>query len=77
VKVGPRVDQEMVIEEGLQAGETVVTEGQLRLQPGSTVQVSGGGGRSGKSDDAPAESGKSEFKGKEGFKTKRGGPGGA
>jgi multidrug efflux system membrane fusion protein len=45
VKVGPRVDLDMVIEEGLQAGEVVVTEGQLRLQPGAQVQASGGGGR--------------------------------
>ena len=39
VKTGPRIDQDMVIDEGLQGGETVVTEGQLRLQPGSRVQV--------------------------------------
>jgi hypothetical protein len=29
----------MVIEEGLESGDTVVTEGQLRLQPGSKVQI--------------------------------------
>jgi len=39
IKTGPRIDQDMVIEEGLQGGETVVTEGQLRLQPGSKVQI--------------------------------------
>jgi len=83
VKVGPRVDLEMVIEEGLKAGEIVVIEGQLRLQPGSTVQTGGGNGRAGegkgkgnaKSDDAPAEpTGKGDFKGggKEGFKGKGG-----
>jgi membrane fusion protein, multidrug efflux system len=38
VTVGPRVDLDMVIDKGLEAGETVVTEGQLRLQPGSKVQ---------------------------------------
>jgi multidrug efflux system membrane fusion protein len=38
VTVGPRVDQDMVIDKGLEAGETVVLEGQLRLQPGSKVQ---------------------------------------
>jgi multidrug efflux system membrane fusion protein len=38
VTVGPRVDQDMVIDKGLEAGETVVTEGQLRLQPGTRVQ---------------------------------------
>ena len=39
VKTGPRIDQDMVIDDGLKGGETVVTEGQLRLQPGSKVQV--------------------------------------
>jgi multidrug efflux system membrane fusion protein len=39
VTVGPRVAQEMVIEKGMAAGETVVTEGQLRLQPGSHIQT--------------------------------------
>ena len=39
VKTGPRIDQDMVIEEGLESGDTVVTEGQLRLQPGSKVQI--------------------------------------
>jgi len=39
VKTGPRIDQDMVIDEGLHGGETVVTEGQLRLQPGSRVQI--------------------------------------
>lgn len=39
VKTGPRIDQDMVIDEGLQGGEIVVTEGQLRLQPGSKVQI--------------------------------------
>jgi multidrug efflux system membrane fusion protein len=39
VITGPRVDQDVVIEKGLQAGETVVTEGQLRLAPGMRVQA--------------------------------------
>jgi membrane fusion protein, multidrug efflux system len=39
VKTGPRIDQDMVIEEGLKGGETIVTQGQLRLQPGSRIQV--------------------------------------
>jgi len=34
----PRVDLDLVIDKGLEAGETVVLEGQLRLQPGSKVQ---------------------------------------
>src|SRR6202008_3940307 len=44
VTTGPRVDLDLVIEKGLEAGETVVTEGQLRLQPGSLVQMRGEGG---------------------------------
>ncbi|HEY2843081.1 MAG TPA: efflux RND transporter periplasmic adaptor subunit [Bryobacteraceae bacterium] len=39
IKTGPRIDQDMVIEEGLKGGETIVTQGQLRLQPGSRIQV--------------------------------------
>lgn len=49
VVTGARVGQDMVIASGLQAGETVVTEGQLRIAPGSKVVVrdgrGGGGGR--------------------------------
>jgi multidrug efflux system membrane fusion protein len=44
VTTGPRVDQDLVIEKGLEDGDTVVTEGQLRLAPGSRVQVRGEGG---------------------------------
>ncbi len=51
VVTGPRVDQQQVIDKGLEEGETVVTEGQLRLAPGSRVQMrdsnGGGGGRDG------------------------------
>ena len=57
VVTGPRVDLNLVIDKGLSAGETVVVDGQLRLQPGSRVQFrgendggpggGGGGGRSG------------------------------
>ena len=39
VVTGARVDQDMVVDKGLEAGETVVTEGQLRLVPGSKVAV--------------------------------------
>jgi membrane fusion protein, multidrug efflux system len=42
VVTGTRVDQELVIDRGLEPGETVVTEGQLRLTPGSHVQIQGG-----------------------------------
>ena len=52
VTTGARVDQDMVVESGLEPGETVVTEGQLRLAPGSRVVVrdgrgGGGGGQRG------------------------------
>jgi len=51
VKVGARVENDMVIDSGLEPGETVVTEGQLRLAPGSKVVVRdgrGGPGRGGR-----------------------------
>jgi multidrug efflux system membrane fusion protein len=47
VTTGARVDQDMVVDQGLQLGETVVTEGQLRLAPGSRVAVRDGRGGSG------------------------------
>jgi len=34
---GQRVADDVVVQKGLEAGETVVTEGQLRLEPGSRV----------------------------------------
>lgn len=48
-----RVDQDMVVDKGLEPGETVVTEGQLRLAPDSRVVVRDGrggpgGGRGGR-----------------------------
>jgi membrane fusion protein, multidrug efflux system len=46
VTTGARVEQDMVVE-GLELGETVVTEGQLRLAPGSKVSVKDGSGRGG------------------------------
>jgi len=47
VTVAQSVDQDVVIAKGLHTGETVVTEGQLRLERGSrvTTDLSGGGGR--------------------------------
>jgi multidrug efflux system membrane fusion protein len=50
VIVGQRVDQDMVIQSGLEAGEVVVTEGQLRLAPNNpnikvAVRDGRGGGR--------------------------------
>ena len=68
VTTGARVDQDMVIDSGLEIGETVVTEGQLRLAPGSRIVVRdgrGGGGRGegkgkgGREGGAPAERPKS------------------
>jgi multidrug efflux system membrane fusion protein len=44
VVTGARVDQDMVVRQGLEGGETVVTEGQLRLVPGSHVTVRSGRG---------------------------------
>jgi len=38
VVTSTRLDQELVVDKGLQPGETVVTEGQLRLAPNSRVQ---------------------------------------
>jgi len=53
---GQRVADDVVVLKGLSPGETVVTEGQLRLEPGSRVTTdlagpqrgAGGGGRSGR-----------------------------
>lgn len=44
VVTGSRVEQDIVVEKGLQPGETVVTEGHLRLAPGMRVQVRVPGG---------------------------------
>ena len=51
VVTGARVNQDMVVNQGLEPGETVVTEGQLRLAPGSRVILRDGrgGGRGGRS----------------------------
>jgi multidrug efflux system membrane fusion protein len=37
ITVGPRAGTETVVTEGLSSGETVVTDGQLRLFPGASV----------------------------------------
>ncbi len=44
VKTGARVEQDMVVESGLEPGETVVMEGQLRLAPGSKIALRDGRG---------------------------------
>jgi multidrug efflux system membrane fusion protein len=41
VSVGMRLGEKVVIEKGVAAGEKVVTEGQLKLVPGSRVQLKG------------------------------------
>lgn len=41
VVVGRSLDGETVIEKGLNAGEKIVTDGQLRLVPGASVEVKG------------------------------------
>jgi multidrug efflux system membrane fusion protein len=42
VVVGRNLDGQSVIEKGLQAGELVVTDGQVRLTPGTKVEIKGG-----------------------------------
>lgn len=39
VVVGRRVGEQLVIAQGLKGGETVVTKGQLRVQPGAQVRI--------------------------------------
>lgn len=39
VRAGRRVGEAVVIARGLQPGDTVITEGQLRLQPGAKVSI--------------------------------------
>ncbi len=74
VKVGPRVDQDLVIDQGVEEGETVVTEGQLRLAPGSMVSTRDpnappeGGGRGRGGDAAKGGDGGGRNGGDPGFK---------
>lgn len=39
IKTGESVDGKMAVSEGLNAGETVVTEGQMRLAPGASIKI--------------------------------------
>jgi membrane fusion protein, multidrug efflux system len=39
ITLGPKVGDELAIDKGLQAGERVVTDGQVRLAPGMKVKV--------------------------------------
>jgi len=45
VTVGQRVADDVVVTKGLTPGETIVTEGQLRLEQGTRVQVSDPNGK--------------------------------
>ena len=47
VTTGQRVGDDVVVEKGLKSGQTIVTEGQLRLEAGTKVQTGGGAGRDG------------------------------
>jgi len=47
VKVGASVEDQTIIEQGIQVGERVVTDGQMRLVPGSRVEVKNSVGASG------------------------------
>lgn len=42
VSTGRNIDGQVVVEKGLQPGEKVVTDGQIRLVPGSKVEIKGG-----------------------------------
>jgi multidrug efflux system membrane fusion protein len=44
ISVGQRIGEDVVVEKGLQAGQTIVTEGQLRLEAGTRIQSGGGAG---------------------------------
>jgi membrane fusion protein, multidrug efflux system len=42
VVTGRTIERDIVVEQGLSDGDTVVTSGQLRLVPGSPVQIKSG-----------------------------------
>lgn len=48
VRTGRSVDQETVVEEGLHEGELVVTDGQIRIVPGTKLELKGQEGSGGK-----------------------------
>ena len=68
VTTGIRVDQDLVIDKGVEEGETVVTEGQLRLAPGSQVVIGGPNGPGGRGGGRGGD-GKGGFQGKRGPQT--------
>lgn len=75
-----RVNQDMVVDKGLEPGETVVTEGQLRLAPDSRVAVRSGGrgpgGGRGGPEGTPSGFGRKGRGGPESPDTKSGAPSG-
>jgi multidrug efflux system membrane fusion protein len=64
VVLGPRSGTDLVIAKGLSPGETVVTEGQLRIAPGVKVSIRqpDGAGRKGEKKGPPAEAGEGSEK---------------
>jgi multidrug efflux system membrane fusion protein len=68
IAVGLRVNDDVVIEKGLTPGQTVVTEGQLRLEAGTKIQTgegrqAGGRGRSGRGE-GQGQRGQAESRGR-------------
>jgi multidrug efflux system membrane fusion protein len=69
ITVGLRVNDDVVIEKGLTPGQTVVTEGQLRLEAGTKIQTGegrqagGGRGRSGRGE-GQGQRGQAESRGR-------------
>ena len=53
VDVGQRMGGEALIEKGVEAGEEVITDGQLRLYPGAKVQIKSGLGAEASGEGAP------------------------
>jgi membrane fusion protein, multidrug efflux system len=47
ITTGQRVNEDVVIDKGVRPGETIVTEGQLRLEPGTVVSTGRGGNQGG------------------------------
>lgn len=80
VKTGPTVDGMTVITSGLQPGETVVTDGQLRLVPGAKItlpgQGDGQGGPGGQGGRGGRGRGEGGGQGGQGGPGEQGGPGG-
>jgi hypothetical protein len=49
ITIGLRRETELVVDKGLAEGDIIVTQGQLRLAPGSRVSLPGESGRRSKS----------------------------